>query len=199
LCEQPQEIEKLNQRKQGKKRLNESELMRAAEAIIKKHGCSEFLKAGFEVKQRIKQVRKYKSRTGQEQRVETELIVRVERLEQAIERKKTLCGWRVYASNKKEIEVEEAVFLYREQYQIERSISRLKGRSLGLQPVYLQKESRIVGLINLLSLCLRELTLLEYYVGRELAARGENLKGIYSSQRGRQTASPSAELILERV
>ena len=34
-------------------------------------------------------------------------------------------------------------------------------------------------------------------VRRELAKQGEQLKGIYSSQRGRQTRRPSAELILE--
>jgi transposase len=191
-----EEIEKLNQRRQGKKRLSENELAQAAEAILRKARCSEFLKVVLEVKKRIKRVRKYKTR-AEEERVETEVKVKLERDEQAIEQKKRLCGWRVYASNKKDIEVEEAVLAYREQYQIERSISRLKGRSLGIQPIYLQKESRITGLIHLLTLCLRELTLLEFVVRRELAAVGEKLKGIYSSQRGRQIDRPSAELILE--
>lgn len=103
----------------------------------------------------------------------------------------------MYGSNKKDLELTEAVLSYRAQYQIEQSISRLKGRRLGLQPMYLQKEERITGLIHLLTLCVRELTLLEFEVRRELANQGEQLKGIYSSQRGRQTNRPSAELILE--
>jgi transposase len=191
-----EEIEKLNQRRQGKKRLSEIELKEAAQAVLRKHRCGQLLEVELEVKESSKAVRKYKDR-GSEERIQREVTVKVERDEQAIESKKRYSGWRVYGSNKKDLGLKEAVLSYREQYQIENSISRLKGRPLGLQPLYLQKEERITGLCHLLSLCLRELTLLEFVVRRELASKGEKLKGIYSSQRGRQTNSPSAELILE--
>ena len=191
-----EEIEKLNERRQGKKRLSEIELTEAAQAVLRRHQCAQLLEIELEVKERTTAIRKYKGRVAEE-RIEREVKVSVERDEQAIEGKKRYSGWRVYGSNKKDLELREAVLSYREQYQIEHSISRLKGRRLGLQPIYLQKEERITGLIHLLTLCLRELTLLEFVVRRELANEGEKLKGIYSSQRGRQTGSPSAELILE--
>jgi transposase len=191
-----EEIEKLNRRRQGKKCLSEIGLKTATLQVLRSNGCGELLEVELEVKERSKAVRKYKDRVSEE-RIEREVKVKVERNEQAIQRKKRYSGWRVYASNKKDLELKEAVFSYREQYQIENSISRLKGRPLGLQPLYLQKEEHITGLIHLLTLCLRELTLLEFVVRRELASKGEKLKGIYSSQRGRQTGSPSAETILK--
>lgn len=196
LLQAREEIEKLNERRQGKKRLSEIELTEAAQAVLRRHQCAQLLEIELEVKERTTAIRKYKDRVAEE-RIEREVKVSVERDEQAIEGKKRYSGWRVYGSNKKDLELREAVLSYREQYQIEHSISRLKGRRLGLQPIYLQKEERITGLIHLLTLCLRELTLLEFVVRRELANEGEKLKGIYSSQRGRQTGSPSAELILE--
>ncbi|MBA3440112.1 MAG: IS1634 family transposase [Pyrinomonadaceae bacterium] len=191
-----EEIEKLNERRQGKKRLSEIEIKAAAQAVVHKHRCGELLEVEWEVTESRKAVRKYNARVAEE-RIDREVKVTVARNEQAIERKKNYSGWRVYGSNQKELELREAVLSYREQYQIEHSISRLKGRRLGLQPMYLQKEERITGLIHLLTLCVRELTLLEFVVRRELAKQGEQLKGIYSSQRGRQTRRPSAELILE--
>ncbi|MBA3768604.1 MAG: IS1634 family transposase [Acidobacteria bacterium] len=190
------EIEKLNERRQGKKRLSEIELKEAAQAVLRKHHCGELLEVSVEVKESRKAVRKYQARVAEE-RIEREIKISVERDEQAIKRKKQYSGWRVYGSNKKDLELSAAVLSYREQYQIEHSISRLKGRRLGMQPLYLQKEERITGLIHLLTLCVRELTLLEFVVRRELANQDEQLKGIYSSQRGRQTRRPSAELILE--
>ena len=63
--------------------------------------------------------------------------------------------------------------------------------------MFLQTESRMIGLINLLTIALRVLTLLEFQVRRGLKAEGQTLKGIYAGQKGRQTARPSAELLLE--
>src|SRR5438874_13477990 len=85
---------------------------------------------------------------------------------------------------------------YRGQYRIENDWSRLKGRSLGLTPLYLQDEERIQGLVYLLSLALRMLTLLEWEVRERLRKEGTTLQGVYAGQSGRKTARPSAELLL---
>lgn len=190
-----EEVEKLNQRRPGKKRLSEIDLSEAAQGLLRKHCCEGLLEVELAVKEKRQAVRKYKDRASEE-RLDREVTVKVERHEEAIEAKKKYSGWRVYGSNKKDLGLPEAVLCYREQYQIERSFSRLKGRCLGLQPVYLQKDERITGLVHLLTLCLRELSLMEYVVRRELASKGEKLKGLYASQGGRQTSRPSAELIL---
>ena len=60
----------------------------------------------------------------------------------------------------------------------------------------MQDEGRIQGLVYLLSLALRILTLLEWVVRKRLQNEGAKLQGIYDGQPGRQTARPSAELLL---
>ena len=72
----------------------------------------------------------------------------------------------------------------------------MKGRSLGLTPVYLQDEGRIQGLVFLLSLALRVLTLVEWLARERLRQEGAKLRGVYAGQPGRQTDRPSAELLL---
>jgi transposase len=105
-------------------------------------------------------------------------------------------GWQVYGTNAVAMTLAQAVWAYRGQYRIEDDWSRLKGRSLGLTPLYLQDEERIQGLVYLLSLALRILTLLEWVVRERLHNEGAKLRGIYAGQPGRQTARPSAELLL---
>src|SRR4051794_39741916 len=60
--------------------------------------------------------------------------------------------------------------------------SRLKGRPCGLTPLYLQYESRILGLVLLLSLALRLLTVLEWKVRKELQESGQTLRGLHPGQ-----------------
>ena len=79
---------------------------------------------------------------------------------------------------------------------IERGFGRLKGRPLGLSPLYLQKEEHAVGLIRLLTLALRVLCLVEFAARRSLAAAGVSLAGLYAGQPRRATARPTSELLL---
>ena len=72
----------------------------------------------------------------------------------------------------------------------------MQGRSLGLTPLYLQKQERIRGLVHVLSLALRVLTVLEWLVREKLRESGEKLQDVYAGQAGRKTATPSAELLL---
>ena len=88
-----------------------------------------------------------------------------------------------------------AVLAYREQYIVEHGFARLKGQPLSLTPMYLQREDHVTGLIRLLSIALRALTLFEFVVRRRLA--GTQLAGLYPGNRTRATARPSAELLLE--
>ncbi|MEM3433947.1 MAG: hypothetical protein QXP27_07200, partial [Candidatus Methanomethyliaceae archaeon] len=73
---------------------------------------------------------------------------------------------------------------------------RLKGRTLSLTPMYLQRDERVKGLIRLLSLGLRVLTLLEFAVRRALAAEGESLAGLYAGNPKRATVRPTSEQLL---
>jgi transposase len=185
-------------RKQGKKQLFHAELMEAAEAIVKREGVEGLLSYTAQALMTTRQVRAYRGRPARE---ETDVFFEIEvrREETLIGEKKREMGWQVYATNALVMVLAQVVWAYRGQYRIEDDWSRLKGRPLGLTPMYLQDERRMQGLVHLLSLALRLLTLLEWVVRERLRKEGAKLQGIYAGQPGRKTARPSAELLLRAM
>ena len=193
------EVEQLNERKQGKRRIKGREGLQAAvTAILKRHRVESLVKltVGEQVTERA--VRAYGDRPA---RVETErdVTVQIEGDEQAIHETVRRFGWRVYVTNQPEeiLPLEKAVLAYREEYLVERGFGRLKGRSLSLTPMYVQSDERATGLIHLLSIGLRMLTLLEYQARQRLAAEKEKLVGLYAGNPKRATARPTAEAMLK--
>ena len=89
------------------------------------------------------------------------------------------------------------MLLYREEYRIEHGFARLKGHPLSLSPVYVQRDDHVKGLIRLLALGLRLLTLLELVVRRRLAEDPQPLAGLYAGNPKRATLMPTAERLLE--
>ena len=63
--------------------------------------------------------------------------------------------------------------------------------------MYLHSDERATGLIRLLSIGLRLLTLLEYRVRKRLAAEKEKLAGLYAGNPKRAIARPTAEALLK--
>lgn len=186
-------LEALNERKRGKTRLSGAALQAAAEQVVARHGVEGLVEVPMSTVRTEVSKRKYKDRPAEvEVREESRVVVGVNTT--AVAAEKRLCGWRVYATNHPGLTLPAAVLSYRGQYGIEHDFARLKGKSLGLAPMYLQTDSRVAGLVHLLSIGLRVLTLLEYVVRRSLEAKGEPLCGVYASQPGRQTRRPSAEL-----
>src|SRR5215831_2815176 len=182
-------------RKQGKKQLFHAELVRAAEAIVARDGVEGLLRYTVQARMTARQVRAYRGRPAR-QETEVYFVIEVCRDEVQIEEKKRELGWQVYGTNAVALALPPVVWAYRGQYRIEDDWSRLKGRSLGLTPVYLQDEERIQGLVYLLSLALRVLTLVEWLARERLRQEGAKLQGVYAGQPGRQTGRPSAELLL---
>ena len=62
--------------------------------------------------------------------------------------------------------------------------------------MYLQREDHIKGLIRLLSIALRLLTLMEFQVRQALADHQQTLPGLYPGNPKRATARPTAEGLL---
>jgi transposase len=106
------------------------------------------------------------------------VTLRFERDEPAIQRLTRLFGWRVYGTNQTaaDFSLEPLVCAYRDEYLVERNFGRLKGKSLALTPMYLQDDNRATGLIRLLSIALRALTLLEHVVRENLAKTRRSLR-----------------------
>lgn len=195
LSEATEQLQQLTQRKRGKKRLDEAELQAAAEEILGNKRVQGLLTVQVRTEQRKRQVRGYVGKPARVE-VETEYQLEVTRDEQAIDQAVRQMGWQVYAINQLELPLPAVVLAYRGQYSIEGGWSRLKGKPLSLQPMYLQDEERIQGLVLLLMLAVRVLTLLEWQVREKLQQQGDKLKGIYPGQPGRQTSRPSAEMLL---
>ena len=185
----------LSARKRGKKLLFHADLARAAEAIEARDGVEGLLSYTVQARMTTRPVRAYRDRP-ERQETEVSFAIDVCRDEARIEEKKREMGWQVYGTNALALTLPPVVWAYRGQYRIEDDWSRLKGRSLGLTPVYLQDEGRIQGLVYLLSLALRVLTLVEWVVRERLCQDRAKLQGIYDGQPGRKTGRPSAELLL---
>jgi len=185
----------LTTRKQGKRQLFHAELMQAAGAIVTREGVEGLLGYRVQTLMRTQKKRAYRDRPAREQ-TEVFFEILVQREEGAIEQKTREMGWQAYGTNGMRMSLSQVVWAYRGQYRIENDWSRLKGRPLGLTPVYLQAEGRIQGLVYLLSVALRLLTLVEYQVRERLRQEGAKLQGVYAGQPSRKTARPSAELLL---
>ena len=80
---------------------------------------------------------------------------------------------------------------------MERSLGRLKGRLLSLTPMYGQRDDYATGLIRLLAIALRVLTLLAFRVRHQWTAEEATLAGLYAGNAKRETARPTAERLLE--
>jgi transposase len=108
-------------------------------------------------------------------------------------------GWRVYATNQgaDQLPLAQAVLAYREEYLVERSLGRLKGQPLSLTPMYVERDDHATGLIRLLAIALRVLTLLEFVVRRRLAQAGESVAGLYAGNPKRATTHPTTERLLQ--
>jgi transposase len=182
-------------RKQGKKQLFHAQLLRAAEAIVAREGVEGLLCYTVEARMTTRQVRAYRDRPARRDS-EVYFVIAVCRDQAGIAAKKREMGWQVYATNAVTLALPPVVWAYRGQYRIEDDWSRLKGRSLGLTPVYLHEEGRIQGLVYLLSLALRVLILVEWVARERLRQEQARLQGIYAGQPGRKTDRPSAELLL---
>ena len=119
----------------------------------------------------------------------------------AIEAQRQRLGWRVQVTNspKKQMSLAVSVLSYRSGWRLERDFHLLKDTPLGIRPLYVKSDAQIGGLVRLMTLALRMLSLVEMEGRRGMAATGEKAKGYYSGQPGRQTDKPSGQRILETV
>jgi transposase len=189
----------LQEHKQGKPHFGEVEALRAAAvAIVQQQRVEGLLHLDFTEQVQEREVRKYGNRPA-EVRIEREASLTVSRNAPAIQQTIAQLGWRVYGTNasQADLPLAKAVLAYRNEYLVEHGFARLKGSSLSLTPMFLQDDRRVTGLIRLLSIGLRVLTLLEFVVRRSLVQNQEQLAGLYAGNPKRTTATPRAETLLE--
>jgi transposase len=192
------ELAALLERKQGKKLFTDlAELRQAAEAIVIRHDVADLLRLEYQEVVHERQVRAYRQRPARVQ-TEQECHLQVSVDQAAVQATERTFGWRVYATNQSDerLSLPQAVLAYRSEYVIEHDFARLKGKPLSLAPMYLRTDERITGLIRLLTIGLRTLTLCEFVVRRRLAAEQTTLAGLYQDSPKHATARPTAERLL---
>jgi len=195
LHQAEQDLAALNQRGRGRPRRDEAQTRAAVDAILTRHDVVGLLRLEFQVDTQTTTTRAYLTRPAREVTT-VSVTVRATRDTLAYAQRVRALGWRVFVCNDLSLNLAEAVLAYREEYLIERGFNRLRGKRLGLTPLYLASTTRIKGLIRLLGIGLRVLCLVEFSVRKALQATGDTLDHLYAGNPKRDTARPTTELML---
>jgi transposase len=186
-------------RKQGKPHLKTRlEIDEAIREVMKKFRVEGFLDVVVQEESHERQIRAYRGKLSSP-RQEVVFTISSTRNEKALEYAIRHLGWRVYATNQKraDLTLEQAVEAYRDEYRVERCFERLKGHPFSLAPMYVQRDDHRVGLVRLLTIALRVLTVLEGVVRQNLEKQKRDISGLYAGNPKRRTNQPTAERLLE--
>jgi transposase len=192
-------------RGRGKRQIKEeAALVAAAEAILQKNQVEGLLSYTFErqVEQQVKYVGRGRGAAERPQRVEERVryqVTAVVRNEAAITALQQSFGWRAYVTDlpTERLSLGDAVLTYREEWQIERGFHRFKGAPLSIAPFFVKRDDQVKGLINLLSIAVRLLTLIEFIVRRALKRENAQLVGLHKENPKKPTDKPTTERLLQ--
>jgi transposase len=192
-------LQELTARRQGKARLMARAAVEEASQAVLTHFRVEGLVC-VQIQEHVQEhpVRAYRQHLSSIRR-EVAFTITSQREEKVIEQAMSQLGWRVYATNHliSHLTLAQAVEAYRDEYLVERNFSRLKGHPLSLAPLYVQRDDHRVGLVRLLTLALRIITLLEGVVRERLAEQKMELVGLFAGNPKRRTSHPTTERLLE--
>jgi transposase len=191
----------------GKKQCREeASLQTAVTAILERCDVTDLLRVTWERQEHHQTKYVGPGRGSSRRATRTQVHVRyqiteVRREAAAIEARRQRLGWRVLVTNspKKRLSLVASVLSYRSGWCLERDFHLLKDNPLGIRPLYVKSDAQIGGLVRLMTLALRMLSVVEIQGRRGVTATGEKAKGYYSGQPGRQTDRPSGQRILETV
>ncbi|HRI55658.1 MAG TPA: IS1634 family transposase [Anaerolineae bacterium] len=189
----------------GKRQIREeSALIAAASAILQKHEVKGLLIYSFERQETRRTKRVGPGRGGPNRPQREDVAVRyqitaVDRCEEAVGVHRQTLGWRIYVTNApaEELSLEQAILAYRDEWLIERGFHRLKGAPLSLNPLFVKRDDQVTGLINLLSIAVRMLTLIEFVVRRQLKQNQEQLTGLIANNPKKGIDNPTTERLLQ--
>jgi transposase len=199
LQQAQQALSELTVRRQGKPHLTErAPVEEAINEILTRFRVEGLLHVDIQEQVQERPVRAYRGRLSAMRRDLT-FTISSERQEEAIAQAVSQLGWRAYATNHltEQLTLEQAVEAYRDEYLVERNFTRLKGRPLSLTPLYVQRDDHRVGLVRLLTIALRVITLLEGVVRQRLSEQKMELAGLFAGNPKRRTNQPTTERLLE--
>jgi len=199
LKQAQQALSELTVRRQGKALLSERvEVEQAVSATLAHFRVEGLLLVMVTEQVQEQAVRAYRDRPATT-RITRRFTITSQLQPEAVRKACEQLGWRVYATNQtaEVFAFVEAVEAYRDEFLVERNFGRLKGRPLSLSPMYVERDDHATGLVRLLSIALRVLTLLEFVVRRHLAQEGLPLAGLYAGNPRRASTHPTTERLLE--
>ena len=192
------ELLELTNAKQGKKIISSrKDLDQRIEEILIQRGLVDCLEISVDETIEVRHRRKYKDRPAFDEEIVSYQLT-VEEKKQTIEEKKKLLGWQVYACNapNEKISLEQCVWKYRGQNKIENRFDNLRNKVAPLVAIYLQKDNRVVGLVNLLMIALKTCSLMEYGAAKKLKENDDELTKVYPGNPKRGTKRPTAKRML---
>jgi transposase len=199
LAKAQSELLELNEHKQGKRQMEDlTSMQSAAEKILKHYRVVGLLKLNILDESTARHIRAYGDRPARTE-IEHTLTLLTKIDDRAVQEAERRLGWRVYATTQPQdiLPLDKAILAYREEYLVERGFGRLKGKPMSLSPMYLQSDERATGLIHLLSIGLRILTLIEHQARQRLADLNQKLSGLYAGNPKRATDRPTTEAMLQ--
>ncbi len=172
------------------------------QALVEQHRVTDFL--SVKVTWKVERAEKWLGRGRPGPKRPKQVIeqhharVSVRRRMKALEAFERQAGWRAYGTNAppSRLTLQQAVEQYAGQWQPERDFHRLKGGVLRVAPIFLRTDRHIRGLLLLVTMVLRLLTLIEFVARRNLAAEGTPLLGLYAGAPKKATTRPTAERLL---
>lgn len=199
------QLNELIKRKTGKPvPKSAEELLEKAKTITAKAQVTPFFTLKVETTTTTKEINAYKGTPKRTVEIKT-FTLQFEQNQALIEQNIDYLGYRVYLTNQNQelLPLPKAVEAYRGEYKIERRIRNLKQEVCALLPIYLQKEDRIVGLVNLLTLLLQIVSIVEYRMAQSLKEEKQKEKqkigGLYAGQPTLKTANPTINKVISAM
>jgi transposase len=192
-------------RGRGKRQVqDEVALSVAAEAILQAHKVKGLLTytSDRQVERTVKYVGRGRGGAERPQQVVERVRYEITAItydEAAIDAVRETFGWRAYVTDMaaEELSLEAAVLSYRAEWRIERDYHRLKSAPLSIAPLFVKRDDQVVGMVHLLSLAIRLLTLIEFVVRRGLQRASAVLIGLHQENPKKATATPTTERLLK--
>lgn len=188
-----------------KKNRTEPDLRKSAEILLKQYRVTGILT--YRLERIARTCVKYvgRGRGGPDRPKQTVETVRYDLTEvgldeEALKNQRSLLGWRAFVSNApvSEFSLTNAVEIYRDQHSIEHGFHRLKGVPLSLNPLFVHRDDQVTGLIHLLSLAIRFLTLIEHRVRTKLKEQDVGLVGLHLENPKKENPTPTSERLLDQ-
>jgi transposase len=188
----------------GKRQIREEgKLREAMETILSRYRVSGLLQVSWQKEEQVNTRYVGRGRGGPNRTTRTErkvryVITRVQRDETAIQAANHRLGWRVQVTNVPQelLRFAQSVSHYRAGYCVEGDFRMLKGKPIGLSPLYVWTDDQLRGLTHLLTVALRILTFIQMKARDELAKEEASLAGLYDGQPTRTTTRPTASRLL---